>query len=173
MKAFVLCPLSFVLPPSKVLVPPHVLLLRRPDARLEELRVGVLRHMARIGGDALAATAVPPDLKPVVIPAFHQRFLDDAFPYIRILAPEAFKPRVDRPVREIAHEPHARRIRRPFAEYPPLPDMMKAVVFMRARPAGETAAAGELGRACRRPRASPSYRRLIRLEIQIIQKFHE
>ena len=163
---------------GRALVLPHVGLGRVVDLRAEELRLLVLAHVARIGGDALAVSALPAHLQPEVVAVADQLDGDFALPVVRAGLAEDLEARVDLPLREVADEPHARRVRRPLAEDPvrllaPAPlHLVEPVVLVRTRPVRERhLAARQLPDERERVFGTTADRAFERFQVGIIQEF--
>ena len=140
------------------------LVLRLVDLRAEEVGLGILNDVARIRGDSLAVPPFPAHFKTVVVTLLDKPCGDLALPDVGIRQPEALEARVDLPLGEVAHEPHARRVRRPFAEHPPALRAVKPVIFVRRGPVGKRALPrSKLACSVERMLRAPAYRRLERL----------
>ena len=140
------------------------LVLRLVDLGAEEVRLGILHDIARIRGDSLAMPPFPAHFEAIVVAVLDKPCGDLALPNVGVRQPEALEARVDLPLGEVAHEPHARRIRRPFAEHPPALRAMKPVIFVRRGPVGKRALPrSKLACSVERMLRAPAYRRLERL----------
>ena len=158
-------------PPDGRAVPPDVRLLRLPDLRAEEVRRGVLHHAARVGGNPLAAPAVPAHLQPVELAVADEARGKGALPHVRSGQPFELEARHGLPLREVADEPHLRRIRRPFAEDPARRRAVEAEILVRARPVREPPRAprqfGGTGLGMRR---TPANRVRVGREIRVVEE---
>ncbi len=147
------------------------LVLRLVDLGAEEVGLGILNDVARIRGDTLAMPPFPAHFEAVVVALLDEPRGDLALPDVGPGDPEALEAGVDLPLGEVADEPHARRIRRPFAEHPPALRAVEAVVFVRRGPVGERALARrKFARPVEGMLRAPAYRRLKRLEIYVVQE---
>ena len=144
---------------------------RLVDLGAEEVGLGILNDVARIRGDALAMPPFPAHFEAVVVAILNKPRGNLALPNVGVRQPEAFETRVDLPVGEVANEPHARRVRRPFSEDPSICGAMKPVVFVRGRPVGKRALARrKFVRSVERMLRTTTYRRLKRLQVWIVEK---
>ena len=116
-------------------VPP--LVLRLVHLRAEELRLRILHHVARVRRDALAASAGPAHLEPIVVSGLYRLRGQLQLPDVRAGDAHALVQAVRAPLREVSDEPHRGGVRGPLAEDPPAARPVESVVFVRRGPVGE------------------------------------
>ena len=82
---------------------------------------------------------IPADIKPIELPMPNRRRRKAPFPHVAPGNPLQFKGLLPPPAGEVAHQPHPRGVRRPFAEDPAATNAMESVVFVGAGPVGQGA----------------------------------
>ena len=158
-------------PRARAAVLPQVGLLRLPHLRAEQVRLRVLHDATRVRRDALAASAVPVHLKMVELSVVDRAGREGALPHVRAGDARELEARGNVPLREVAHEPHLRRVRRPFAEHPPRRRAVQAEVLVRARPVGETPLpAGQFARPVAGMRGPTAHRVRVRGEVRVVKQ---
>ena len=154
-------------------MPPDVRLRRLPHLGGKELAAWILHHAAGIGGNAFAFAAGPADIEPIKLPVPNRRRREAPFPHVAPGNPLQLKRLLAPPAGEVAHQPHPRGVRRPFAEDPASADAMEPVVFVGAGPVGKRfALADKFVRPCARTCRPTANGVREREKIRIVQKLH-
>ena len=126
--------------------------------------------MTRIGGNALAAAAVPFHFKMVALAVLYARGLHFALPDITAVKSPDLELRRPFPSAEIAHQPHGDGIGRPFAEHPAVFRAVQPEIMVSVGPLRKLRAPGQFLRPKKRLAAASFDHVAVRLEISVVQQ---